>query len=241
MTRLLAAAAVAALIVCAPAAAASNIVHATHAVSVEGTLVDHWTINEPDPCGLVGDGTLTVTFKTTTPARVLPYIDKFASSETGGFGSWIIGVPLPPHAVKDLRSIKATGTITRVDNTTTHPSDDGEPCEPPDKTGCGTLPLRAHGGLPKASPGRYDKRRIALDLFTDRFDYPRKPCGSGNLPGWSDFRLTGGDRESGELRLTMPRQSALKRRRVVKVSDSDHKRTAHDDVTRRATVTFKKL
>lgn len=254
MTRALAAALVAALVACAPAAAASDIVHATHKVSVEGTLVNHWTIDEPDACGLVGDGTLTVTFKTTRPARVLPFIDKFASSETGHPGSWIIGVPLPPHAVKDLRSIPATGTITRVDNTTRRPQSDGEPCEPPEKTGCGTLPLRGgRGGAPKAAPSRYDKRRISVAMFSRRFDIPPKPCSSGDLIGWSDFRLTGGDKESGDLRLTMPGEAALKRRRVVKVTGSDHKRTTlqdrlqpgsevmTDDVTRRATVTFKRL
>jgi hypothetical protein len=53
--------------------------------------------------------------------------------------------------------------------------------------------------------------------------------------------LTGGDRDSGELWLEMARESRLKRRRVVKVSDSDHKRSAHDDVTCKATVTFKRF
>jgi len=253
MTRALAAVVVAALLACAPAAA-SNQVHATHKVSVEGTLVNHWTIDEPEPCGLVGDGTLTVTFKTTQPARVLPYIDKFAGSATGHYGSWIIGVPLPPHAVKDLRSIPASGTITRVDNTTTRPQADGDPCEQPEKTGCGTLPLRGgRGGAPKAVPGRYDKRRISVAMFSRRFDFPPKPCSSGDLIGWSDFRLTGGDKESGDLRLTMPRESALRRRRVVKVTGRDHKHTTlqdslqpgsevmTDDVTRTATVTFKRL
>jgi hypothetical protein len=254
MTRTLAALIVAALTAFAPAAAASDIVHATHAVSVEGTLVNHWTIDEPDACGLVGDGTLTVTFKTSKPARVLPYIDKFAGSETGHVGSWIIGVPLPPHAVKDLRSIPATGTITRVDNTTRRPQEDGQPCDPPEKAGCGTLPLRGgRGGAPKTVPSRYDKRRISVQMFSEAFDSPRKPCSSGDLSGWSDFRLTGGDKESGDLRLTMPAESALRRRRVVKVTGRDHKKTTlsdrlqpgsevmTDDVTRTATVTFKRL
>jgi hypothetical protein len=240
MLRALAAASLCLLVVCAPAAA-SGIVHATHKVTVQGELVNHWTINEPEECGLVGDGTLTVRFQTIMPARVLPYVDPFASSETRGFGSWIIGVPLPPHAVKDLRSIKASGTITRVDNTTTRPSADGEPCEPPDKTGCGELPLKLSGGAASTTPGRYDKRRISVDLVANRFDHPPKPCGSGNLGAWSDTRLTGGDRSNGWLRLTMPREAVLKRRRTVKVTDSDHKRTSFDDVTRRATVTFKKL
>jgi hypothetical protein len=241
MLRAFAAAAVALSIASAPAVAASGQVHATHKVSVRGELVNHWTIDEPGDCGLVGDGTLTVKFQTIQPARVLPYIDKFASSETNHFGSWIIGVPLPPHAVKDLPSIKASGTITRVDNTLPRPSTDGEPCEPPDKTGCGELPLRLHGGVPRTTPGRYDRTRISVDLTADDFEFPRRPCGSGTLTGWSDFRFTGGDRQSGVLRITMPRESRLKRRRVVRVSGSDHKRAGGNDVTRRATVTFKKL
>jgi len=253
MTRTVAAVAFVLLVACAPASAASDIVRATHKVSVEGELVDHWTINDPEECGLVGDGTLTVTFKTIAPARVLPFIDRFASSETGHFGSWIIGVPLPPHVVKDLRSIKATGTITREDNTTERPRADGEPCGTLDKSGCGALALRSGRGVPRAVPERYDRRRIGVRLTSDRFDLPRKPCSSGGLVGWNDFRLTGGDRESGALRLTMPRESALKRRQVVKVTDSDHKRTTStdklqpgsevltDDVTRNAAVTFKRL
>jgi hypothetical protein len=128
-----------------------------------------------------------------------------------------------------------------VDNTTTRPSADEEPCEPIDKTGCGALPLRLNGGVPKAAPGRYDRRRISVDMVANRFDNPPKPCGSGTLDAWSDTRLTGGDRSNGWLRLTMPREAVLKRRRTVKVTDSDHKRSSFDDVTRRATVTFKKL
>ncbi len=252
MTRTFAAVVFALLVACAPASA-GGIVRATHKVSVEGELVDHWTINEPEECGLVGDGTLTVTFKTIAPARVLPFIDPFARSETGRSGSWIIGIPLPPHVVRDLRSIKATGLITRVDNTTRRPRADGDPCGPVEKTGCGTLPLRFHGGAARAIPERYDRRRIGVRLGTDPFEVPRKPCSQGYLTDWNDFRLTGGDRESGALRLTMPRESALKRRRVVKVTGSDHKRTTTtdrlqpgsevitDDVTRKATVTFKKL
>lgn len=229
------------LAACAPAASASSIVHATHTVTVRGELVDHWTIDEPGACGLVGDGTLTVKFETIQPARVLPFIDRFASSETGHYGSWIIGVPLPPHAVKDLPAVKGSGTVTRVDNTVARPSSDGEPCDPPEKEGCGEVPLKAGGRAAKVDVGRYDKTRIAVDLGADDFAYPRKPCSSGNLRSFSDFRLTGGDRKSGVLRLDMPRERRLKRRRVVRVTDSDHRRTSHDDVTRRATVTFKKL
>jgi hypothetical protein len=241
MVRALAVGVVALLTGCAPALAASGQVHATHTVTVAGELVNHWTIDEPGDCGIVGDGTLTVKFQTTQIARVLPYIDKFASSETGHFGSWIIGTPLPPHAIKDRGWIKASGTITRVDNTAPRPSSDGSPCDPVDKQGCGELPLKLHGGVPKAVPGRYDKRRISVDLVADDFEFPRKPCGSGTLTGWSDFRFVGGDRESGVLRITMPRESRLKRRRVVRVTGSDHKRRGGNDVTRRATVTFKKL
>jgi hypothetical protein len=252
MTRLLAVLAAVALAACAPAAIASPQVHNTHTVSVEGTLVDHWTIDDPEECGLVGDGTLTVTFKTIKPSPVLPYIDQFARSETGHSGSWIIGTPLPPHVIRDFRFAKATGTITRVDNTTARPRADGEPCEPPDKRGCGALPLRSRGGALKAVPERYDRRRIGVRLGSDSFENPRLPCSSGLMHDWNDWRLAGGDRESGALRLTMPKESAL-RRRVVRVNGQDHKRTVTtdrlqpgsevmtDDVTRTAKVTFKRL
>lgn len=180
-------------------------------------------------------------FEIVKAPRVWPFIDPFASSDTNHFGSWIIGVPLPPHAVKDLPAVKASGTVTRVDNTVTRPRSDGEPCDPPEKEGCGEVPLRFHGGAARVKVGRYDKTRISVDLTADDFDDPRKPCSSGNLSNFSDFRLTGGDRESGVLRLDMPPERRLKRRRVVKVTDSDHRRTSHDEVTRSATVTFKKL
>lgn len=43
-------------------------VRMTHKISIRGELVDHWTIDDPHECA-VGDGTLTVRFRTTMAVR----------------------------------------------------------------------------------------------------------------------------------------------------------------------------
>ena len=123
---------------------------------------------------------------------------------------------------------------------------DGSPCIPPDKSSCGTFPLR---GKTLSDISRYDRRHIGVDLFA-RFKSPDK-CETGALSLWSERRLTGGG-EDGQVLVTMPKPSVLKRRRLVKVSGKSHKRstltdklnpgspTFTDDITRRVTVSFRR-
>ena len=87
------------------------------------------------------------------------------------------------------------------------------------------------------------------------FVYPRQPCGSGDMESWDDHRFTGGPRNAeGNLVVKMPRPAVLKRRRVVRVKATSHKRTTFNDtddgegvvegttndVTRKVTVTFRR-
>jgi hypothetical protein len=216
----------------------------THTVSIKGELVDHWTIDDPQPCGDIGGGTLTVKFQTQR-LRVLPFIDPL---QRNGKGSWIIGFPLGKRGIRDAPYIKSTGTITRVDNTVRRPSSDGTPCPPSEKFGCGTSVLRK----PKGKVERHDRRRVAVRLATERYDLLKYgSCLTGSLFGWSTPHLSGGTVE-GHLLARMPKPSTLKRRRKVVVNGSSHKRTVStdrlnpgsetitDDVTRKVTITFKR-
>ena len=144
----LVAAAAAGAVAVAPATA--DAARLTHTVTIEGELVNHWSIAEPGPCGTVGDGTVTVRFKTTRRTKVLPYIDPFARALGGGYRAWIVAEPLGPgrRLFTDMGYVKATGTVTRVDNTVSRPPDpqDTEPCPPIEKDACGTVPLGSARG-----------------------------------------------------------------------------------------------
>lgn len=225
-----------------PAGAA---VRMTHKISIKGELADHWTVNDPAECGPVGDGTLTVGFRTTAAVRVRPYIDPYIRAETRGYGVWVVTVPIGNKGLKGMPDVRATGTIARVDNTTPRPRASGDACGPQDKTGCGSFPLSSA----KAGIGRYDRHRITLEL-SSQFDASKGPCLIGGLDSWNRLPYSGGPRSSGDLVLKMPSPSTLKRRRVVRVTGTSHKRTTShdrlvddsptitDDVTRKATVTF---
>lgn len=205
-------------------AAQSKRFHYTHLVSVTGHLVDHWTINDSDYCGLVGDGTVTVDYHTTKPALARPFIDPYAGSDNPkSRGSWVLGVPVG-GGVGHMPSQHAAGTITRVDHATeTLPSTGGDCGGGHDKSGCGTVAL----GKAASRVLGYDTHRLHADLGTEEFGYSR------------------GSRR-GELFVNMPRARVLGRR-LVKVTGSSHKHSAFseggvtvtDDVTRTVTVTFK--
>jgi len=247
------AASAACLVVLVLAATPASAIRTTHTVSAKGELVDRWTIDEPEECGLVGSGTLTVTFRTVT-ARVLPYIDPH---QRNGRGSWIVGRPFgyKKSLIKDLPDSKASGTISRVDNTRRRPQADGTPCRPSPKLGCGTGPLGLSRSKPRplAHIGRHDRRHIAVGLASEAFDLGDvDSCQSGGLHGWSSSRVLTGGSEDGDLLVKMPRASALKRRRTSRISATSRKTTVSrdtlnpssgtstDDVTRKVTVTFKR-
>lgn len=184
-------------------AAQSKRFHYTHLVSVTGHLVDHWTINDSDYCGLVGDGTVTVDYHTTKPALARPFIDPYAGSDNPkSRGSWVLGVPVG-GGVGHMPSQHAAGTITRVDHATeTLPSTGGDCGGGHDKSGCGTVAL----GKAASRVLGYDTHRLHADLGTEEFGYSR------------------GSRR-GELFVNMPRARVLGRR-LVKVTGSSHKHSA---------------
>jgi len=229
-------------------AAQSKRYHPTHSISVTGHLVDHWTINDTGYCGLVGDGTVTVDYRMTKPARAKPLIDPYAGSDNPkSHGSWVMAVPVG-GGIGHMPSKPATGTITRVDNTTpTLPPSGGDCGGPPDKSGCGTVALVK----PLSIMQGYDAHRLLADLGTEEFGYSHGKevaCHTGELSLFSSPPSVAGGTRKGELLLTMPRARVL-RRRLVKVKGSSHKHTSFteggvtvsDDVTRTVTVTFKHL
>lgn len=238
-----------------PSHAASEARAWTHRItSISGEYVDRWTVDDPRPCGVVGEGSVTVKFKLPIAPRVTLVYSRFAGAQPSGVGSWIVGIPSahggglvssPPRRV--------TGTITLVDNTTQRPPEPDDECEPLVKSGCGTVALsRASVRL-----NGYNRRFLYSDLsgvdFRERGGEGRmNACRIGQTTDFTDRQYSGGTR-LGELLLQMPSVSAVARRRVLTVTGTSHKRTATpdceytgtssctDDVTRRVTVTFRKL
>ncbi len=224
----------------------------THRVTVTGQLVDHWTVDDPSPCGPVGDGTETVTFQTKKAFRARVYIDRYANSEVRNqAGTWLLVAPQGPfHQITDVRAHPASGTVNLVDNTTPRPPPGGDCGTPADKSGCGTNSLsRAMSRV-----GRYDRHRIAAGLQTGELNRNRQgdiTCQIGSLEGFSEPPSIAGGTQTGELLLTMPSPRTLAHRHVVKVTGTSHKLTTSphdpgspvltDDVTRTVTVTFTRL
>ena len=219
----------------------------THTVSIEGQLTDNWSIDDPRECGAVGSGTLTVGFKSTQKRAVLPRIERFQRGEGGRYGAWTVWVPLGRN-LKHMPFLRSAGTITRVDNTTKRPLAGGEPCKPADKSGCGARPLA------KSFTGfrQYGRRHLTVQLSTQPFEYDSGECLSGDVGRWSHYALAGGAKSTGDLVFRMPKPSVLKRKRVVRLTGSAHRRTVLkdpyvddaatliNDVTRRVTVTFRR-
>ena len=225
--------------------APASAVRMTHTVSIAGQLVNNWTIDDPEECGPVGAGTFTVNFRSTQTRRVLPLIDPYQRAETGGYKAWVVYVPLGRH-LKGMPDLRSSGSVTRVDNTTRRPRD-GTPCSAADKSRCGTFPL----GKSFSGFGRYDRRRITVGLTSQPFEYSAGDCLIGDLSLWSTPALAGGAK-NGDVIVRMPKPSTLKRRRVVRVTGTSHKRTTYrdpykdnpetvtNDITRTATITFRR-
>jgi len=216
--------------------------------SVTGELVDHWTYNDPSPCGAVGEGTVTLRFRLVKPRLVTLLIDPSKNGEPNNtLGSWVVGIPGPTGGIRDTPGLPASGTVTWVDNTTQRPPDPGGDCSPTDKTGCGTARISRAS---KSTIGGYNRRFLYADLSGAQLEPRRGQCGHAQVSIFGDGRLVGGTRE-GQLLIPMPRAGTVKRRRVLTVVGKSHKRstfadcgsgaTCSDDVTRRVSVTFKHL
>ena len=218
----------------------------THRItSLTGEYVDHWTLNSTEPCGLVGDGTVTVKFRMATAPRVALVYSRFASAEPSGYGSWIVGIPSAHGGGLVGAPLRpGAGTITMVDNTTQRPPEPGgEPCPPPEKAGCGTTSLKR----PLIRLSGYNRRFLHTDLVATLHG---GDCRIGQNDSFTDRYFTGGTR-LGELLLAMPSVATVSRRRLLVLTGTTHKRTSStdcqpdgscsDDITRRVKVTFKKL
>jgi len=217
-------------------------------VSVKGELVDHWTYNDPAPCGAVGDGTLTLKFQLVKPRLVTLIIDPSKNGEPNNtLGSWIVGIPGPTGGIRDTPALPASSRTTWVDNTTQRPPEPENDCTPTDKTGCGTATV-ARGS--KTTIGGYNRRFLYADLSGGLFAPRRGECGHSQVEIFDQANLVGGPRE-GQLLIRMPSAATVKRRRTLTVVGTSHKRTTFadcgsgasctDDVTRRVTVVFKHL
>jgi hypothetical protein len=240
---------IAALLPTSPSQASSQGRPWTHRLtSVTGELVDHWTYNDPAPCGAVGDGTVTLKFQLVKPRLVTLLIDRAKNGEPNNtLGSWIVGIPGPTGGIRDTPALPASGTITWVDNTTQRPAEPGSgDCTPTDKRGCGTAPISRAS---KTTIAGYNRRFLYAD-FSGMGRPRRGECGHSQVELFSDPHLTGGTRE-GQLLIRMPSAATVKRRRTLTVVGTSHKHSTFtdcgsgasctDDVTRRVTVVFKHL
>jgi hypothetical protein len=220
--------------------AAARKFHYSHRVSISGRLVDHWTVNDTRGCGPVGDGTVTVEFHRTSPAKALVEYNPVEAR-------WLALVPrggllggLPPKPV--------VGTISFVDNTVAA-APPGVDCSGAiDKSSCGTVPLRG-----KASLVDSDRRGFKVDMGNSSGFHPRNGgCGVGQLDSWTQPPGVVGGGDEGFVPLKMPSPRSLKRRHTVRVTATTHKSSSFggsdpdepkitDDVTRTVTVTFTRL
>ena len=223
------------------AAVASPFRH-THLVSISGEFTNHWAINDSETCGPVGDGTLSVNFHQTVPAKAaVKYTIERRWAIADQVGPFNQVVFLPPQPV--------VGTITRVDNTEPRKAP-GRDCEDADdKSGCGTSPLT--DGEASVFAHVRDGSRIRVRMISDEFDPATGDCriGSAELFGFPPELVGGLDR--GAIAVRMPSAEEFARRNEVTVTGTTHDsrmerddedgRTWSDDITRSVTVTFTKL
>ncbi|HSS80127.1 MAG TPA: hypothetical protein VLK24_02910 [Gaiellaceae bacterium] len=220
----------------------------SHTATVDGLYVDHWTMDETYPCGRVGDGTVTVKWHFKKVTKVRLFYDPYA----GARGSWVLGSPAG-GGVGHMPAQPGIGTITLVDNTTQHPPNPGDTCETTTpKSDCGTVALL---GPPLVGVTGDGKTRLVADLA--RVDFDRRggagravKCSTGQAKTFADIFYSG-RANAGKLAIPMASISAVNHRRVVRVSGSSHKVSGNvecasgdkctDEVTRKVTVTFKRL
>jgi hypothetical protein len=214
--------------------------HYSHRVSISGRLVDHWTVNDTRSCGPVGDGTVTVEFHQSTPAKAWVDYNRVE-------GGWFALVPGPSLLV-GLPEKPVVGTLSLVDNTVATPTP-GFACDPPlDKSGCGTFPLRGKAGIDGV------RRGFTVDMSSGSSGFgPRHgECGHGQLDSWTQLPQIVGGVDGGLVPVKMPSPRSFKRRHTVTVTGSVHKSSSFggsdpdeprvtDDVTRTVTVTFTRL
>src|SRR5215208_546263 len=175
----------AAVLVLAATPAHAGKFHYSHRFVATGHLVDHWTVDNPDDCGAVGEGTVTVDFTSAKPSKAKVVIDPSHNGEPNNtLGSWTLLAPGDAFGhITDIGSKPATGTIDLVDYTVQRPAYDGSSdCGPGVGTsGCGTHPLRTSA---RVRVSGYNRKLILGDLEAVSFDR-YGACGIGALDGFS--------------------------------------------------------
>jgi hypothetical protein len=242
-----------ALLVCllAVPVQASAKFHYTHTVSATGSIVDNWTVADPEDCASQGAGNVSVSYESKGRIRIRPLIDKFAGRpHSKKPGSWVLAVP-GGGGITHLGRKPATGTSTHTDNTVQNPQDSmtTSPCLPADKSACGTTAVKK-GSFSITS---LDMKTIAVAFDGEPPLSFNNGCLNGALESWQfPQSVVGGSKIYGEVILKMPSMSALRHKHSVTISGSVHQTSAGprsengpvmltDDVTRTVSVTFTKL
>jgi hypothetical protein len=127
------------------------------------------------------------------------------------------------------------GSVTETDNTTQNPGPFGEPCNPTDKSGCGTRKLKSSYGYLQDPAGR---NRLAFDATGIVNAFGSGDCGVSS----NDFGLIDG-RFLPKLHVAVPKPAKLARKRkAFSVSaqrrDSSHRDNGGDQKRRSVTVKF---
>ncbi|MBJ7353811.1 MAG: hypothetical protein JHC98_03215 [Thermoleophilaceae bacterium] len=220
----------------------------THRLYVSGELTDNWSEVDPEDCGLNGNGSLKVSFKTTRPVKVRVFRDKVGSRpRTKGVGLWALAVPggaghthAPP--------VKVDATMTTSDARVPVPIPPTFECSPNNTKGCGTQQIKP--ALVKV--GGYDPKNLYSSYTLGEFRSTTL-CEIGRLTSWiHPFDISGGDNRFGDFIFKMPSASSVRRKRTITLTRSNHETASGprsengpgsvtDDVTRKFTITLKKL
>lgn len=209
----------------------------THRLTISGQFVDHWSISTPGLCGTTGDGSVTVSFHNTKSIHVL------VTRQRGDRAWLLVGLTTGQfHQPTFLPPQPAAASITTVDNTGPANSTPDNPCDPIDKSHCGTAQMRR----PRVYLEGLDAARLKFNLFTD--DFRRTNCQVGTVIGFGDVDFFG--QKTPQLLVKMPSARSFFRRRTVTLTGTSHTRKSFqadpdspsqtDDVTRTVTVTFAK-
>jgi hypothetical protein len=206
----------------------------THRLTISGQFVNHWTVSDPTQCGTNGDGSVTVSFKSSKSIHTL------VTRERGTRHWLLVGLYGSFHQTTFLPPQPATATITTVDNTAPANPAPGDSCLPIDKTGCGTMQFRK----PTVKLSGEDAKRLNFNLFSDNFGKPG--CQFGSVTRFGDVDFFG--HRTPELLITMPSPRSFFRKRTVTLTGTSHDNrslpdldaTITNDVTRTVTLTFTK-
>jgi hypothetical protein len=237
----------AALLVLAVAPSIAGAAGYTHLLSVSGEFNDAWSETDPADCGENGPGSVNVKFETKHPMRVRVFRDKVGSRpRTKGSGLWVLGKPVGGgwgHAPP----LKIDATVTTTDSRVSIPRGPDE-CLQPDTRYCGTT----HPKPALAEVAGYDPKRLYLRTIVADFYFP-SGCRVGIVEGWSSpFQQIRGDNGFGDLIFKMPSAKAVRTKKTITLSRSDHYKFTQnrsengtsvvtDDVSRKVKITLKKL